>query len=194
MKIPFRPFSLANGLIVAPHGITDLFHAFEYDNLIPLSQIYTSAFSLIPISDTLMNYDSHVRLLDCVFILSAIIHFRHDMPNISFNKHPVRPECMSLLLILLSPILGMNVFSLYMIFRHVPLHYRKCWPLVQKYKKTMIISVCLLSIPGYYMIDNFKSLSHLEYSFMESIIVAHIAYNELYIDNQLNDEINDTLL
>lgn len=193
MKIPFAPFSLANGLIVAPHGITDLFHAFEYNNMLPLSQIYTSAFSLIPISDTLMNYDNHFRLLDCVFILSAIIHFRHDMPKISRNTNHIRQEWMSFLLIMLSPVVGMNIFSLYMIFHHVPRHYKKCWPLVQKYKKYMIVSICLLSIPGYYMIDNFESLSHLEYSFMESIIVAHIVYNEIYIDNQANDEINDTL-
>lgn len=189
MKIPFNPFSLANGLIVAPHGITDLFHAVEYNNMIPLSQIYTSAFSLIPISDTLMSYDNHFRLLDFVFLLSAIIHFRHDMPHLIYNKKkPIPPELMSSLLIMLSPILGMNIFSLYMIFHHVPLHYNKCWPLVQKYKKYMIISICLLSIPGYFMIDNFKTLSHLEYSFMESIIVAHIVYNELYIDNRANAE------
>lgn len=188
MKIPFNPFSLANGLIVAPHGITDLFHAAEYKNMIPLSQIYTSSFSLIPISDTLINYDYHIRLLDFVFVLSAIIHFRHDIPCLVYNKKTIPPELMSSLLIMLSPILGMNIFSLYMIFHHVPLHYKKCWPLVQKYKKNIIISVCLLSIPGYYMIDNFKTLSHLEYSFMESIIVAHIVYNELYIDNQSNAE------
>ena len=184
MKIPFRPFSLANGIIVAPHGITDLFHAIEYKNMIPLSQIYTSSFSLIPISDILMNYDNHVRLLDVVFLLSAIIHFRHDMPSVSHNNNPIRRELLSTLLIMMSPLLGMNMFSLYMIFRHVPLHYKKCWPLVQKYKIPMILSIFILSIPGYYMIDNFETLSHLEYSLMESTIVAHIVYNEMYIDNQ----------
>ena len=148
MKLLFpisKVIPYANSLVVAPHGITDLFHAYENNNLSNLRQIYTSSLALIPISEMLSSYNSNLHFLDIVFTISSIIHFKHDMPKMILNKQYIRPEIFSTIFILLTPMMGINMFSMYMILHHVPSHYKKCWPIVKKYKEVVLLSILLIN-------------------------------------------------
>ena len=80
--------------------------------------------------------------------------------------------------------MSMDIFTIYMVLIHVPKHYIKCWKFVKNYKEILVVLVLLLSVPGYEIIDDLYNLDHNIIELVESIIIGHILYNELYIDNE----------
>lgn len=174
--------SIFNGVVTVPHGITDLFHAHKYDNLSNLCKIYSGSIGLIPLSAIIEKCNHNIHVLDLTFLLMSICHFRHDMPEI--NKANISKLTLSTLLVLSSPLIGLNLFSLYMGLIHVPRHYVKCNKFVKPYAKYLIMSILILSIPGCVMFENIQNLDGISLHIVESIVIGHILYNEIYIDNK----------
>ena len=180
---------LVNGIIVAPHGITDLFHAYSYDNMHNLMKIYGGSLIFMKISNLIHSNFQDVNLLDNVFYASSIFHFKHDMPKLK-NNDKVIPYLLSSILVTSTLVMDMDLFTVYMTLIHVPRHYLKCWDFMKKYKELLLLSIIVLSVPGYLIIDNLNNLDKDILSIVESIVIAHIIYNEKYIDN--NEKNSDT--
>lgn len=175
---------LINGVVVAPHGITDLFHAYEYNNINNLIKIYLGSLIFMEISNFIQNDFHNIQLLDSVFFSSSICHFKHDMPFQKKNK--ITSYILSIILVSSTYIISIDVFTIYMALVHVPRHYIKCWNFI-KNKNLLLMSIILLSYPGYYVIDNLNNLNKDIISIIEAVIIGHVIYNEKYIDNLLLD-------
>ena len=91
--------------VIAPHGITDMIHAVQYNitsELLALNGAVLGA-SLIMANNAPM-------LLDGAFMAASVVHFRHDMPTIKY----VPKSTLSTLLIGSSVLYDPNIFFLYM--------------------------------------------------------------------------------
>ena len=65
--------------IIAPHGITDLFHAKQNHYMKQLLSINIACASSSMFLSTI--HDPYF-ILDASFFISSLIHFRHDMPKV----------------------------------------------------------------------------------------------------------------
>lgn len=163
---------LING-IIAPHGITDIIHA-QQNNLLP--QLFTINGITILSSIILDKY--HLEdILNGLFILSSIIHFRRDFPK---NKFIPR-YLFSYILLLISIFYNHNILIFYMLIIHVPNHYYLNWKYI-KNKKIQNISVLSITTTLFLKMENtfyFISLT----PFVKGIIISHIIYEESFIFN-----------
>lgn len=180
MKI--TPF--LNGIVVAPHGITDLIHAYHYNNMDNLMKIYGGSLFFMYLSDIVHSKFHNVNLLDSAFYTSSICHFKHDFPNKNVNNFHINPYIMSSLFVTSTIFMSMDIFTIYMVLIHVPRHYIKCWKFIKDYKRILAVLILLISIPGYKIIDELYNLDHRIIEIVEAIIIGHIIYNEKYIDNK----------
>jgi hypothetical protein len=65
-------------VIIAPHGCTDLVHAIQHNNLISLYKIQSMSF----VGSWMLTKMNKNQLLDIIFIIASIVHFKHDIPKI----------------------------------------------------------------------------------------------------------------
>lgn len=165
-----------NGVITAPHGVTDLIHAYKYNNIENLLRIYTGSFIFTGIAETVHLH----QVIDIFFITSSIIHFSHDFNVVSNSR--INKLLLSSILIASAPIIGVNNFSIYLLLFHTPRHYIKSWKFIKDKKKMLFLLILLFSFPGYYIFDNINNLNPNLLSITETIIISHIIYNEKYID------------
>lgn len=176
--------SVLNGVMVAPHGITDLIHAFHYRNMNNLMKIYTSTFLVSESANIIQHHYPKCHVLDMLFLFASAVHFQHDMPS-SKNIHPL---VLSSLFISFTPVMGIDIFTLYMICIHVPRHYAKTWKFIKYYKIQMLVLIALLSIPGITLSEHIFELQTNIQVLMEWIILAHVYYNEKYLDGKVKDK------
>lgn len=165
--------------VIAPHGMTDLIHA-QQNNL--SSQLYQiNALSIV--SSLLLNKFNQ-DILNDLFFLSSIIHFRHDMPKIM--KLP--RYFLSFFMIFSFLFIKMDLFMYYMIFIHVPNHYKMSWSYLKNEKWrsffTLLIST-LLFIKGGQLFD-MNLLKPLPLNLIKGLIISHIIYEEVYIHKNKN--------
>lgn len=165
--------------IIAPHGLTDYIHAKKYQ-LIP--KLYT--INLAATAGTLFAHISHNdNLIHNAFLLSAIIHFRNDMPH--FNLKNTEKMIFQLVcssgLVLLGPSMQWNLFLYYMLFIHVPNHYKMSFDYVKDHLKETVALIVggsiLLNTISYNPINVNPDLDWVS----KALIIAHIAYEELHI-------------
>ena len=162
--------------IIGPHGITDLIHANQTNNLPELYQInaITAGTSLI------MDHYHMVPVLDAAFFISSIIHFRRDMPEI--YKFPRYVWSTMLLAVTIEK---SELFFLYMLLVHVPHHYQMNWKYMKKDPRLSFALVVFATITlghmGTLMGDFIYTDTIVNLS--KGIIISHIAYEELYIHN-----------
>jgi hypothetical protein len=180
---------IVNSVAIAPHGITDLIHAYTFDNMKNLRKIYIRSFCFSLISNTIHVYNNNINLIDGVFLISSIFHFRHDIP-----KSITNPILWTTILVTLTPIIGIHIFTLYMIFIHVPRHYKKCWYFLRYQKLEAILLILIVAATSYhgFLLFNILNKNSTFYfthivksvvkSVVKSIIISHVIYNEKYID------------
>lgn len=176
--------SILNNVIIGPHGITDLLHAYHNNNMNSLINIYTGTSAMSVISELIHNDYSNIDISNGIFVISSILHFRHDIPEIKLQSVTISSIILSSLFIILIPLLGKELFYIYMCFIHVPIHYMKCIDFI---KKDIIKFMALLfmtssfefGLIGDYEID---CLPQNIYIIAKTIIIAHVIYNELYLD------------
>ena len=91
--------------IIAPHGMTDYFHARQNNYMRELFSINVACAS----SSLVLNavHDPY-SILDASFLISSVVHFRHDMPKIFPNSEYTS----SLILICLSIFYNHDIFFL----------------------------------------------------------------------------------
>jgi hypothetical protein len=153
-------------LCVAPHGITDIILAYETNTIPMLVYIY----SLLPIVLFCIHKSLHIY----IFMISSLIHFRHDLPCI--------PCIITLFYYVneLSMTTSLNYITYYLAGIHTPLHYYRIFSST-KYVYEHIymiyimtfISLCLTPYILHNMIDRYVIRI-----LLMSIILSHIALNE----------------
>ena len=182
---PVLPVFIMNTWI-APHGATDLIHAFHYNTTNILTSSYYSTLALGGLCHALHQDPFFYG----IFGLCSFFHFYEDWKLL---KNPIAA------FILTSAIMTSFVksswipFYLYMTFHHVPFHYIQVWDILCKYK---IPSVLLLSSTAFtmylftdltgvlqpsvsdYSVSLTKSLMKIDGLgiWISSIIIGHIVY------------------
>ena len=169
-KLSLFKYAAING-IIAPHGITDIIHAQQNNLFGPLFTINgVTILSSVVLDKLYLN-----NILDVSFILSSIIHFRRDFPE---NKLIPR-YLFSFVLLFISIFYNPNILFFYMLFIHVPNHYRLNWKYL-KNKKIQTISILSLSTTLFLIMGNelnFLTITPL----VKSIIISHIIYEETFV-------------
>ncbi len=164
---------LING-IIAPHGISDIIHAHQNDLTKQLLQI--NFFGLG--TSLILNKYNHF-ILNSIFLLSSIIHFRHDMPKISKIPRYTLSIFMVFSLFFINPL----IFLVYMLLVHVPHHYMMSWQFLKKEKLksflTILFSSGLLLKSGLYFEVYLKN--SMLFNGVKGLIISHIIYEELFV-------------
>jgi len=162
--------------IIAPHGITDIMHAREYNIVNRLYEVNAGTI----IVTHFLHMGHLTDFVNAAFLLASIVHFRHDMPVVkniprfalSATMIPVFALCPA-------------TFFVYMLLIHVPNHYRMNWKYIASNlgKNTAILGIfTLLSAIGgelffYYLMNGYMM------DIMKSVVIAHIIYEETFIHN-----------
>ena len=176
--------SIVNNVIIGPHGITDLLHAYHHNNMNSLINIYTGTSLMSVISELIHNDYSNIDVSNGIFIISSILHFRHDIPEIKLGSITISSLVLSSLFIILTPLIGKEIFYVYMCFIHVPIHYMKCIDFI---KKDVIKFMALLFMTSFFefrLIEDYEidCLPQNILIIVKTLIISHVIYNELYLD------------
>lgn len=170
--------NIAPPAIIAPHGMTDLIHANKYKLLDQLYRINAATIAGI-FACHFFHQDDFINAL---FLGSSIIHFRNDMPafgTAGCTKNAIKFTCSSMLVATAS-IMSWNLFMYYMIFIHVPNHYRMNYKHIKHALPETIIAIgglaSILTAVDYSPINN----PYLDW-ITKSLIIAHVVYEEVHI-------------
>ena len=174
-----KPIILQKALstVIAPHGITDLIHANQHN--ITTELLHINGFTMV-YSHVLHFTDQNI--LGTLFLLSSIIHFRHDMPRVLGIPRFI----WSSLLISLFSAYNMAFYP-FMILIHVPNHYRINWQYIKKNMSRnlqfLFLFTLFSSFLGDFVFD--KLLTGYVIDMAKGIVIAHIIYEELHIHKDL---------
>lgn len=163
--------------IIAPHGVTDLIHAKQTNNLISLINIYGTTNGLFYILSTL---DQEIVINTILFITSTI-HFQKDIPLRDEKK---RYLFTSLLLLYFIFFNATSIFT-YLTFVHVPNHYLYNWKFLKKEKILSFIVILFTTLLSFHFGNEYFEIykDTLSFDIIKAIIISHILYEELYINN-----------
>ena len=124
-----------------------------------------------------------IPLLDIIFLTSSVIHFKRDFPINKFIPRYIVTSCFLLFSILYS----YNLLICYMLFIHVPNHYKLNWTFLKK-DKTFTASIITLTTIIFLLIgEKYDNLIYTSYmiDLFKGIIISHIVYEEMYIFKDL---------
>ena len=171
----FNPIVYQNIIsgIIAPHGMTDLFHSQQYNKTKELLLMNAG----ITAGSLLLNTNNLSPILDSTFFISSIIHFRHDMPSINVPRY-----ILSTSLILLS-LQEPDLFFLYMVALHVPNHYKNNWKYIEFNKDKNLGILFLFTTLFLYITNQYNDLIDVNFisTLSKSGIISHIVYEETSI-------------
>ena len=160
---------------IAPHGITDLIHAKNQEKMQELLTTYSTTIA----SSYLLSEIHMDSITNFTFFILSIVHFRNDMPEIKGIPRYVWSFLFLQFSIMNSPIL----FFLYMMFIHVPNHYKMNWCELKKDPKLSLMII----LSSTFFIELFGRdlhtlmLNDSLMSVMKGIIMSHVIYEELEI-------------
>ena len=176
--------------VIAPHGLTDYIHAKKYQLIPTLYKI-----NLAATAGTLFAHISHNdNLIHYAFLLSAAVHFRNDMPHFHLknNEKKIFQLLCSTCLVCLGPTMQWNIFLYYMLFIHVPNHYKMSFEYIKDHLKETVGLIAgftlLLNTISYNPINTGTELDWLT----KALIIAHIIYEEMHIFKDVPIIINKT--
>uniref|UniRef100_A0AB39JDL4 Uncharacterized protein n=1 Tax=Florenciella sp. virus SA2 TaxID=3240092 RepID=A0AB39JDL4_9VIRU len=160
--------------LVAPHGITDLIHSMQNETIKPLISINSAC---ILGSVLTSNQNIHFPINDIFFIISSIVHFRHDF---SFAKQYNMDILCSIFTIYLF-VMNHSLFFPYMILLHLPNHYKNNWKYIKKNKPVNFFIIFGFTLITSIFGNNILNHPLILYDIYKGIVISHIIYGELYI-------------
>ena len=186
---------LKNALIknvIAVHGITDLTHSILYNNLPKLLVLQNSVYFF---SKKMLN--RHVN--DILFLVSSVVHFRHDFPSLKI-KNITLPPCFLSAFFLFGCIflekimpfnIGSSIFILYMTLNHVPNHYKRNMFHMKQDEPLNIFVISFFTVFVNAFADYYH---HYFYDFynnylFRSLVISHTLYNEYFIHYKKSTDI-----
>ena len=161
--------------VIAPHGVTDLVHAIEEDNMQTLVNTYASTIA----SSYLLSEINMDSTLNFIFFILSVVHFRRDMPIIK----DIPRYAWSFLFLQFSIMNSPTLFFIYLTFIHVPHHYRMNWSTLKKNPKMSVGIVLLTTIIIEILGKDFHTimLNDSIMSVIKGIIMSHVIYEEIGI-------------
>lgn len=158
--------------IIAPHGITDIMHSVNNNTTKQLLFINSATCSSSIFFNSDFYYNNGINI---IFLLTSIIHFRHEMPFIS-NV----PRYIISSILLLSIYYNHDIFFLYMACLHVPNHYKMSYKYI---KKNLLINIFLIGLftYGIIILDDNIIYNSLIINIFKNVVISHIIYQELYV-------------
>ena len=162
--------------VIAPHGITDMIHASQYNTTTELL-----AYQGVTLA-TSLALSTHIPVvLDDAFIIASITHFRHDMGNLGFFGVPKYVMSGALLFVAIN--FDPNILYGYMVFVHVPNHYKTNWKYIKVSPLKNIGGIIVFSLMLFCIGELFPFLFESKeiFAMSKGIIISHVLYNELYI-------------
>ena len=168
------PF-IASNFIIGPHGITDLIYAIRKNKKTELFLTYGATIFMFDF----LFIENRINIINTIFLFSSIVHFKHDFP---FEDEMLQLLTSALFVFNLHKI-GMLPFLIYMSFIHVPNHYLTLHTLLKKNKVFSLLSISLISFILCVTSINNPTLIYNSFyqNFIKSIIVSHIAYEEVFV-------------
>ena len=166
--------------VVFPHGITDLFHAQAINKIPELLKINAATL----FSCFFMYYAKQESIIQIIFILSSIVHFRNDMPLIPIKN--IDPKCTQ---IILSTVINgsfvfipIEYFIAYMAFVHTPNHYKMAWHYLKKSSLVVILGIGYLlnKFPLEFTKNAMIESNHISI-IAKAIVISHIIYQESFV-------------
>lgn len=186
MKLNLTKFLIKN--IIAPHGVTDLTHSIQTNNVENLLRLEVLNLGFCELMTNVFHFNN---FYDIVFFLFTSIHFRYDFPNITYNniKLPKYFSSASYIFIclfldkILPFHLGFDFLLYYMSFIHVPNHYKNNWFHIDKEftLNLLVLSFTIVLINAIYQYYPSNILNDDFVNIFKSIIIAHVLYQEIYI-------------
>lgn len=170
------PF-IAYNVIIGPHGITDLIHAFEYKKIINLLVTYGICLTF----SKFIQINKYENIMNNLFLLLSALHFRHDIPV----KNNYLQFFLTLLFVLNLNTIGTNTFLIYMTFLHVPNHYLTYSKLIEKHNKLSYL--CIFSISFILCTINYNNNFLFNYKMkhvFQGLIIGHIMYEEIFTNEK----------
>ena len=173
-----------NNIIIGPHGITDLLHAYHNNNMNSLINIYTGTTTMTVFSELVHHDYDNIDISNGIFVISSILHFRHDIQEIKLGSIILSPLLVSSLFIMFTPLLGKEIFYIYMCCIHVPSHYMKCIDFIKKDIVKFMGLLCTTSFFEFVIMSDYEidCLPQIIWIIVKTLIIAHVIYNELYLD------------
>lgn len=179
MKI--KPF-LTN-FIITPHGITDIGHSIQKNNLNNLFKIYGINFIFTDLISNININFSNKTMYKLLFI-SSIYHFRHDLPKIKFLNNIIPRALLSTLMLFVFYFFNSNLLIYYMAFIHVPNHFKLNNFHIKNIRFLNIFLYLLFGILSEIYLNKIFLSNNLKFNnYIISIIISHILYQELYVIN-----------
>ena len=169
--------SIARNFIIAPHGITDIGHSILTKNTNNLCKIYGSSFL---VTNLISKYKYSHEIMNILLFISTVIHFRHDIPKISFNNKFI-PRYLFVILLLGITICYPNYLIYYMVFFHVPSHFKLNNYHIKKMKFVNILLYFLFGLLSFTLSNTINFDNILLKNYIISIIFSHVLYQEKYV-------------
>ena len=173
LKIPHvQKLLLTN--VIAPHGITDIIHAYSHRGFSQLAICYGTSM----LTTSILGHHKYYRLLYALLCISSFFHFRHDFyfPTIQSNWCTNICTIGTLYSMIREP---MPLFYTYMCILHVPHHFEMAWSYISPYKIVTIALFATVSICTRFMLKTSRPQSFIP--LWIGIILGHIWYGEKYI-------------
>ena len=169
--------------VIAPHGITDLIHAAQNNNT---KQLLSMNAFCVSTSFGLSQNDVTMLGLNAFFLVSTLVHFRHDYRNtLRPNRNELQQYSLSFITIL-SFIINRELFYWYMCFIHVPNHYYLNNKILQKnyaFNVTFILGFTLLL---FFLGEQQIFFQTGLFPFYKGVVISHVIYQELYVHSSLS--------
>ena len=160
--------------IIAPHGMTDLMHAREYNIVNRLYEVNVGTL----VTTHFLHVGQLSAVVNLAFIFASVVHFRHDMPVVEGVPRYMFSTAMLPVFAMYHP-----AFFVYMLLIHVPNHYRMNWkyisPKLVKNIGILAFFTLLSAIGGevffHYLVNDYMM------DIMKAVVISHIIYEEAFI-------------
>jgi hypothetical protein len=166
--------------IIAPHGITDLIHAYHTKKS---SGLFTTYVSSLCVSYGL-DFFHCTDVLVGILCIASFFHFRHDFRYIENNFVTNICSFATLYSMIQYP---STFFYAYMSCWHVPQHYFMALPYIKPYFSQTLFSISSIALATFFLLHT-SSISTKPVLFVSGIgiILGHILYEELIIHKRLS--------
>lgn len=165
--------------VVFPHGITDLFHAQSRNKIPELLKINAATI----FSCFFMYYAKQESIIQIIFLLSSIVHFRNDMPLIPIKN--IDPKYTQIILSIITNgsfvFIPIEYFIAYMAFIHTPNHYKMAWHFLKKSSLVVILGLGYLlnQFPLEFTKTTMIDTNRIAI-IAKALVISHVIYQESY--------------
>ena len=164
--------------VIAPHGITDILHATQNNSTKQLLSINSlcvvGSFGLSQTDVTMLGLNSF-------FLITSLVHFRHDFPVISKNTSKELQQYVCSVALILSFVENHELFFWYMTLVHVPNHYYLNREVVKERCVINLSFILGFSLLLSFIGEQYIIFDPLLFPLYKGLVIGHVIYQELCV-------------